>query len=712
MKKLVQNRALLVAAILLMVISYAPAVTAQPQNDECSNAIAVAAGVPYSGSTVGATGAYSSSCGYDDTLDVWHIFTPAVTGYVLISLCGSQLDTTLAVFDGCGGAELACDDDSCDLQSQVLINMTTGNTYLIRVAGYAGETGNYTLTVTEDIQPPSNDECVNAIEVVEGLPYNGLTTLAGGDSESSCSSNDTLDVWHTFAPDSSGDFSISLCGSVFDTTLAVFDGCGGPELACNDDYCDYQSEVTVSVTEGHTCFIRVAGYEGETGNYTLTVAKQVCELPKEPNYPNPLARAVGVPTDTTLSWNGTGEAAARSEGYVTPTVIYGPDDRLDEYQVSSPALLAAGDATVALVWLSDLTDNGDGTYSLPTETFAQWYEKADPIGTGNPLCPDEPFRNQPNPAWCSGLLVAPDIIATAGHCITGPGDCADVAFIFGFVMLDPTTAVLTIDASELYFCSEIISRQHTDTTDWGLIRLDREVTDHLPLSARKTGKVQDGSEVTLIGHPEGLPRKYAGGATVRDNTPDAYFQTNVDAYGGNSGSAVLDANTLLVEGILVRGNEDFVRDGFCDRSNVCPDTGCPLWEDVTRATEFSGFVPSFDVYFGTDPNHLNIVCSDLVVAACDPGPLECGTIYYWRVIAGNHCGQTEGPLWWFTTAPAGDLDHDCDVDLTDFAALAAHWLTDNCDIGNSWCSGADVTSDKVVDFDDLQPLAAGWLAGK
>jgi hypothetical protein len=701
-----QNSSLWITTVLL-VLAHTAAVKAAPPHDECLSAIVVTAGVPYSDTTVGATGSYWSSCAFNDTLDVWHRFTPTTTGQILISLCGSSFDTTLSVFDGCGGTELACNDDSCGLQSELMVGLTGGQPYYIRVAGYDGDTGSYTLTVTENVQPPPNDECIDAIAVVENTPYEGTTSLATGVSESSCALGDTLDVWHTFTPAGSGYYNISLCDSLFDTTLSVFDVCGGTELACNDDYCDYQSQLSMSLSEAGVYYIRVAGYGGETGDYMLTVTQEVCESPNEPNGPNPAQGTVDVSTDTTLSWNGGNKSIKESKSHLTPKVIYGLDDRRDEYEVSDPALLAVGDATVALVSIGDLTDNGDGTYSLSALTFAEWYE----LYTGYPLCPDEPYRDQPNPAWCSGFLVAPDIVATAGHCVTSTADCSDTAFIFGFVMLDANTAVLTIDASQVYFCSEIIARQES-AADWGLIRLDREVTDHTPLPVRRTGKVEDGADVLVIGHPVGLPRKYAGGATVRDNSEAEYFQANVDTYGGNSGSAVFDAGTMVVEGILVRGNIDFVEDGACDRSNVCPDTGCPWWEGVTRATEFSSFIPSFDVYLGKEANNLSVVCPNSVAAGCDPGPLECGRTYYWQVIAKNHCGQTAGALWWFRTDPSGDMDRDCDVDLPDFSGWAAHWKDNDCDINNDWCNGADLSGDGIVDFNDLRDFAAHWLMGK
>ena len=94
----------------------------------------------------------------------------------------------------------------------------------------------------------------------------------------------------------------------------------------------------------------------------------------------------------------------------------------------------------------------------------------------------------------------------------------------------------------------------------------------------------------MIGHPCGLPQKFADGATVRDNTPKAFFVANLDTYGGNSGSPVFNSSNQAVEGILVRGENDFVTNGTCFVSLVCPTTGC-RGEDVTRASEWATKVP-------------------------------------------------------------------------------------------------------------------------
>ena len=49
-----------------------------------------------------------------------------------------------------------------------------------------------------------------------------------------------------------------------------------------------------------------------------------------------------------------------------------------------------------------------------------------------------------------------------------------------------------------------------------------------------------------MGHPLGLPVKYAANASVRENGVADHFVTNLDSYGGNSGSAVFNAATRVV----------------------------------------------------------------------------------------------------------------------------------------------------------------------
>lgn len=262
-------------------------------------------------------------------------------------------------------------------------------------------------------------------------------------------------------------------------------------------------------------------------------------------------------------------------------VIYGTDNRRDVYQVKQARVLRAADAVVALVKASDLRRQADGTYKLRTTRFSDEYH----------LCGSEPFVSQPLGCFCSGYLVAPDVVATAGHCVKSAAELPGVRFVFGFRMLNGTTARTIFPAADVYSGVALLGRQQMEAgPDWALVRLDRLVGNRQPVAIRTGGKVPDRQSMFVIGHPCGLPAKFADGARVRDNTPAGFFAANLDTYGGNSGSPVFNRRTYQVEGTLVRGEADFVSRDGCNVSLVCPSTGC-RGEDVTRTTVWANKLP-------------------------------------------------------------------------------------------------------------------------
>lgn len=56
----------------------------------------------------------------------------------------------------------------------------------------------------------------------------------------------------------------------------------------------------------------------------------------------------------------------------------------------------------------------------------------------------------------------------------------------------------------------------------------------------------------------------------------------------------------------------------------------------------------FDVYFGKSPEELQLVAT-VEEPMYDTEKLELGTVYYWKVVAKNAYGETEGPVWIFST---------------------------------------------------------------
>lgn len=258
-------------------------------------------------------------------------------------------------------------------------------------------------------------------------------------------------------------------------------------------------------------------------------------------------------------------------GAIRPHVIYGDDDRKDYYQITDPAVQALADATVSLVRASSLEENGEWTQLITV-----------PYNQKKPVCPSERFYDQQTLGYCSGFLVAPDIVVTAGHCMMSQTACNSTRFVFGFKVDQTLQSPNAVRTEHVFSCKKLVhSVLKLGAEDFAVIQLDRPVTHVRPLKFRREGRIQPGEPVRVIGNPVGLPIKLADNAYVL-NVKDTFFMTNTDSYVGNSGSAVLHALTDEVEGVLVRGNRDFeIKDG-CEVSIRCPANAVDCrGEDVT-----------------------------------------------------------------------------------------------------------------------------------
>ncbi|MCA3005830.1 MAG: hypothetical protein LW650_11890 [Planctomycetaceae bacterium] len=122
--------------------------TGQPLNANCGTPAPVIAG-NNAVSNVQAFGAAPSACGTNDTSAVWFSYTATTTGAVEVRTCGATFDTTLAVYNACATTPVACNDNGCGLASRLQFSAVAGNTYLIRLAGNNGATGNVTLRIDD-----------------------------------------------------------------------------------------------------------------------------------------------------------------------------------------------------------------------------------------------------------------------------------------------------------------------------------------------------------------------------------------------------------------------------------------------------------------------------------------------------------------------------------------------------------------------------------
>lgn len=289
----------------------------------------------------------------------------------------------------------------------------------------------------------------------------------------------------------------------------------------------------------------------------------------------------GAPTDAALS-TGLVEPDPMLQINLRAKAIYGVDNRQDICDVTDEGLVQRNVAsTAALINRARMMRSAE-----------RWVMRTVRFGDAYRLCTGQTFEDQPIGPHCSGFLVAEDIIATAGHCVETEEDAKNTLFLFGFEVerdgCGVTSARVVFEDRDVYSGAELIGRVYTEEgADWALVRLDRPVEGREPLPVRREGKVADGHGVYVIGHPCGLPKKYAPASYVVDNRPPAHFEANLDTFGGNSGSPVFSAITHEVEGILVRGQTDFwMTAAGCQIASTFPNTG-PAGESVCRTTELA-----------------------------------------------------------------------------------------------------------------------------
>lgn len=272
-------------------------------------------------------------------------------------------------------------------------------------------------------------------------------------------------------------------------------------------------------------------------------------------------------------------------------VIYRYDDRVNYVDAASYERRAA-DATAVIVGRSALVPNGTGEmFSLPDRGAGLCTpDQAKALGFEN-----ERFFSEPAPGGCSAFKISDTRIATAAHCIPDQRSCEDASFVFRFYV-DGTGKNPTKEISKLnvFHCKALVKAVLTDSgPDWGIVEVDRPMKDIPTVTVRSQGSPEPDAGLTVVGYPLGLPVKIAGNGKLR-RLGDGYFEASLDTYGGNSGSAVFSSShlrrdELFVEGILVRGENDFETENPCRISKRCPEEGC-RGEDVTLATEFANRV--------------------------------------------------------------------------------------------------------------------------
>lgn len=268
--------------------------------------------------------------------------------------------------------------------------------------------------------------------------------------------------------------------------------------------------------------------------------------------------------------------------------LFGVDDRVS-ITPRSPHYSLAKSTAIAIL-SSHYEKRGDGRIRVHADKATN-------------LCSSEKFSKELNLSYaCSGFLVAPDLLVTAGHCMVNTGEtsgqrdlhCKAYSWLFDY-HLDSSQRIDYDSLSEdsLYHCKQIVYAVRDEQApfrDYALVQLDRKVVGRNPIKLKPLESTQ---MVSMIGHPHGLTTKRSAPSSVlRNDLNRQSFITSLDAFQGNSGSAVFNHRNEAV-GILIGGtpSHGMIPDPRrpCDIYNRCNQQG----QNCTQPDEDVSIFPGF-----------------------------------------------------------------------------------------------------------------------
>lgn len=250
--------------------------------DTCTDPIALALGIPYTGSLSGAEDDINTSCGYFYR-DLVHSFTLTGTSDLDIEIDAgvSYVNASLRTVCDNGGTQLSCPTGG-PLSSHMR-NVPAGDYFVVLEGGRAGA---YTITVSATTPPTvptpatGNQSCATATVIPEatGGFWSGTTVGMLNDySPSICAISGGTptapDV--TFRLDLSAQSRVFATteGSSFSTVLYRYTGTcrSGSESACNDWSGAGGTGQLVEMLDVGTYFYVIDGFDAAAGNYEFQV---------------------------------------------------------------------------------------------------------------------------------------------------------------------------------------------------------------------------------------------------------------------------------------------------------------------------------------------------------------------------------------------------------------------------------------------------------
>lgn len=270
---------------------------------------------------------------------------------------------------------------------------------------------------------------------------------------------------------------------------------------------------------------------------------------------------------------------------------------VEPFDASAPSDIAAVAAETqgALMLTSALTLTDTTAAINPSPTLSEVWQ----------LCDGELFEEQPTAAFCSGTLIAADLLLTAEHCIPNKRSCDALSVVFDY-RYTSAGVLAPLERDDVYGCDRIMA---TDaTSDYTIIRLDRAVVGRAPAQPRVSDPstclgVRAIDRVWAAGFPSGVPLKLdlgdvddadmplGVGIEVINVSSRRFFRGRFDLFAGMDGGGVfirdLDAVDAGVDGAVELVG--FLSSGRADYART--DDGCYAAVHVTDAgNELAGHV--------------------------------------------------------------------------------------------------------------------------